>query len=226
MKNVILARVLPFAVFMAFIGIEEIVKLFPVGIHGESQFATTQYLYPLRAVTVALLLAFLFRSYKEVSFCDLLRPAPVALSVMAGTAVFFLWINMDWALSSKPVGYDPTVFQNQGVRMAMTGIRLFGAVIVVPVMEELFWRSFVLRYLIDNDFSKVEIGTFTWPSFIICSILFGLEHHYVFAGIMAGAAYNLLLYRTKSIMLCVVAHAVTNLLLGIYVLSTGSWHFW
>jgi CAAX prenyl protease-like protein len=110
--------------------------------------------------------------------------------------------------------------------MFMIGARLAGAVLLVPVMEELFWRSFLIRYLIETDFSKVPIGQFTWASCIITVVLFGLEHNLILAGIMAGLAYNLLLYFTRSIFHCTLSHAVTNLLLGLYVLQTGNWHFW
>jgi CAAX prenyl protease-like protein len=61
---------------------------------------------------------------------------------------------------------------------------------------------------------------------LICAVLFGLEHNLILAGIMAGVAYSLLLYWTKSIYQCILAHAVTNLVLGIYVLQTGYWQFW
>ena len=93
-------------------------------------------------------------------------------------------------------------------------------------MEEIFWRSFLIRYIISSDFEKIPIGRFTWSSFLISTVLFGLEHNLFLAGMMAGIAYNLLLYRTKSLAHCIFAHAVTNLLLGIYVLATGKWQFW
>jgi hypothetical protein len=93
-------------------------------------------------------------------------------------------------------------------------------------MEELFWRSFLLRYIINSDFMSVRVGTYTLFSFLVGSGLFGLEHTLVLAGIMAGIAYSLLLYWTKSIYQCVLSHAVTNFVLGIYVLQTGYWQFW
>ena len=108
----------------------------------------------------------------------------------------------------------------------MTFFRIAGAVLVVPLMEELFWRSFLIRYIIDKNFDSVRMGTFTWASFLITAVLFGFEHNYILAGIMAGVFYNLLLYKTRSLAQCVLAHAVTNLALAIYVVSTGKWQFW
>ena len=70
------------------------------------------------------------------------------------------------------------------------------------------------------------MGLFTWPSFLVTSALFAVEHDRWLVGLMAGVAYNLLFYRTKSLYACMVAHGVTNLALGIYVLRTGQWTFW
>jgi CAAX prenyl protease-like protein len=112
------------------------------------------------------------------------------------------------------------------MRLVLTASRLFGAALVVPVMEELFWRSFLIRYIVNSDFTKVPVGLFSWGSFAITVVLFGLEHHYLIAGMMAGIAYNLLLYRSRSLAHCILAHGVTNLVLGWYVLQTGAWHFW
>jgi hypothetical protein len=53
-----------------------------------------------------------------------------------------------------------------------------------------------------------------------------MEHNMFLAGILAGAIYNLLLYYTKSLSQCVLAHAVTNLALGFFVLLSQKWYFW
>jgi uncharacterized protein len=79
-----------------------------------------------------------------------------------------LWINMDWGWATVGTagGFDPSVFPRGWVRTTMIGFRMAGAVVVVPVMEELFWRSFVARWLVDPDFAKDPVGAFTpvyWP---------------------------------------------------------------
>jgi CAAX prenyl protease-like protein len=139
-----------------------------------------------------------------------------------------VWVNLDqsFATLGEPEGFNISVFENNILKASMIFFRMAGAVIVVPVMEEIFWRSFLLRFIIKNEFTSIPIGCFTWMSFLITIVLFGLEHNYYIAGIMAGIAYNLLLYRTKSIAQCILSHAVTNCALGIYVLSTGHWNFW
>jgi CAAX prenyl protease-like protein len=139
-----------------------------------------------------------------------------------------MWIIMDFpaAIMGTLRGFDPNFLREDAARIFLTASRLAGASLVVPVMEELFWRSFLIRYVISPDFSRIPIGSFTWPSFLITAVLFGLEHNLFVAGILAGIAYNLLLYYTRSLSACILAHAVTNFTLGVYVLQTGKWHFW
>ena len=228
MKSEALPRILPFALFMAFIGLEEAVRF----LDGRGIIVIDEqhllYLYPLKALSVFFTLLYFWKKYDEINLRDLLAPVRTALAVAIGLVVFVLWVNMDWAFATlgKPAGYDPTVLPEGLARNAAVAIRLFGAALVVPVMEELFWRSFLLRYIIDPDFIKVPIGRLTWPSFLITTLLFGLEHHFFFAGMAAGALYNFLLSRTRSIALCMLAHGITNLLLGVYVLRTSEWGFW
>jgi hypothetical protein len=92
-------------------------------------------------------------------------------------------------------------------------------------MEELFWRSFALRFVIDSKIRSVQLGTFTWFSFILVSLAFGFEHHRWLPGILAGMAYAALLYRTRNLFSPILAHAVTNFLLSIYVFGTAQWQY-
>jgi len=228
MTKSLLYRVVPFALFMGFVGLQQGLEwmvqrgLFPL---TEQQLL---YLYPIKALLVGLLLVLFFRHYREFRFSDFTNLKTTLGSVLLGLLVFILWINMNWKFTtfSTGNGFDPTLVPAAGARNLLIFFRLFGAALVVPVMEELFWRSFLLRYIINSNFESIAIGAFTWSSFAIGSVLFGLEHNLILAGVMAGVAYNLLLYRTKSICQCVLAHAVTNLALGIYVLQTGNWQFW
>lgn len=213
---------------MAFIGLEELLRyLKNAGILDFSD-ETVYLLYPVKAAFVGLALLLLWSRYSEIRLGDILKLPSTLVSVATGIVVFVLWINMDWpfATMGSPAGYDPTVFEGGPVRTGLILARLAGAVLIVPVMEELFWRSFLLRYIIKPDFIKVAVGEFAWGAFLITTVLFGLEHNLWLAGMMAGAAYNLLLYYTKSVTQTIIAHAATNLLLGIYVLHTGQWRFW
>lgn len=223
-----LPRIFPFALFMVFIGLGEVLQWLEKADFLSLDKAFYHYLYPIKTFAVLLALAFFWRRYDELLLKDLGHLRNTLLSLGTGLFVFVLWVNMDFpfAIIGSPQGFDPNIFADSSVRTAMILIRMAGAVIIVPVMEELFWRSFLARYLIDKDFWRVPIGVFTTSSFGISALLFGLEHNLFLAGIMAGICYNLLLYFTKSVSQCILSHALTNLCLGIYVLATGKWYFW
>lgn len=228
MKTRTLAHILPFAVFMSFIAIEGLLPWL-----GNSGIITMQpadslYLYPIKTITVGLLLVYFRKQYHEIDIKQMAQPSTFFTAALAGVIVFVLWIRMDWLLPfQKPVpGYNPNLITDDLHRTVLIGFRLAGASIVVPIMEEIFWRSYIARMIINQDFESVKVGTFTWTSFLVTVLLFGFEHQFIIAGLMAGVIYHALLYRTKSIAACIFAHSVTNLLLGIYVLKTEAWPFW
>lgn len=221
-------RLAPFALYMSFVGLQECLG-FLCGkgvVCLPDQFVL--WLYPVKALSVAVLICYFGKHYQEICFRELLKPAYTLVSIVTGITVFALWIRLDFTLPlvGNAQGFNPDILQSQSARIFMIAVRLSGAVLVVPVMEELFWRSFLIRYIIGQEFARIPIGTFTWTSFLISSLLFGFEHHLFLAGIIAGIAYNLLLYHTRSIAHCITAHAVTNLALGIYVISAGKWYLW
>jgi Type II CAAX prenyl endopeptidase Rce1-like len=145
------------------------------------------------------------------------------LAVIVGLMAIAIWIGID-PYYPKP-GNGAAVFDSSG-KWVFIGFRVAGAVIVVPLMEELFWRAFLIRYIVNEDFKKVPVGTFTWPSFAITVALFGAEHHEWLAGAICGMLYNWLLYKRKDVFSCVVAHAVSNAALAAWVLARGDWKFW
>ncbi len=218
------SRVLPFAVYMLFTMAYDLLKpIVPGGIIADN---FTAIMYPVKIAAVTALLLYFWRSYDELRL-DGLKTLHIFGAVATGVIVFIFWINMDWGFATfgSSESYDPRVLP-QNPYYAFLAVRLAGTAFVVPVFEEIFWRSFVLRYIIHQNFLAVRIGTFTWMSFLISSLLFGSEHYLWLAGIMAGIFYNLLLYWSRNIYACIIAHGVTNLLLGIYVIRTGSWQFW
>lgn len=221
-------RYFPFAVFMGFIGLDEFIRF----LSGQGLFTleatSLYYLYPVKTLTVGYLLYLFKEQYHELNFRDLTSLPATLASCGIGLLVFTLWIKMDWTLGAAgmPQGFNPALLPGRNTQITMTFFRIAGAVLIVPLMEELFWRSFLIRYLINKNFDNVRMGTFTWMSFLLTVVFFGLEHNYINAGIMAGIFYNLLLYRTRSLAQCVLSHAVTNLALAIYVVYTGKWQFW
>lgn len=211
-----LARVLPFAAYIALLVVESFV---PAGAAG-------QWLYAAQIGLAALLVALFWPRYAELHRPRAARPADWGLAIAVGVVVCVLWINLDfeWARFGEGRGIGATVTET-GADAAGVALRLLGAVAVVPVMEELFWRSFLLRWLDKPAFLTVEPAQVSVRSLVICALLFALEHHLWLAGMVAGLAYGWLYTRTRTLWPVVVAHAVTNLLLELWVHRTGSWQF-
>jgi CAAX prenyl protease-like protein len=105
---------------------------------------------------------------------------------------------------------------------------MLGLVLIVPLFEELFWRSFVVRWIIEPDqFREVPIGRITPVAAAITAALFAVEHPAEWLpALLTGGLWAGLLWQTKSVSACFVSHAVANLGLGVYVLTTGAWKFW
>ena len=208
--------VVPFIIFLA---LTEAGRYFPAHAH---------LLYIFKTITVGGLLWFWHRSYAS-DFSFKLSMGGYLSAVIVGLFVLAIWILPDKIFPQYGTDevFNPFSFNiHQFAAYALIAVRLIGAAIVVPVMEELFWRSFLLRYLVNPDFKKVSLGTFSWFSFIAVVILFGVEHHRLIQGMIAGIIYTALVIRQKSLRGCILAHGVTNLGLGVYVISTQSWEFW
>lgn len=222
-------RSLPFAAYMAFIALAQGLVWLNQSAPGLASWgpAADLWLYSVKTAVVLGALAFFWPRYDELKGRPFGGGGDVVGAVAVGLVVYLAWVRMDWpwAMQGTPSGYDP-FRAGEGLGTVLAGIRLFGAVVVVPVMEELFWRSFLLRYVIEPRFESVRLGTFTPLSFLITVVLFGFEHHLWLAGMLAGAAYTILLYRTGRLWPCILAHAVTNLALGAHVLVTQQWYWW
>lgn len=219
-------RILPFAAYMSFLAISAGLGEALGNADGTTQFINL-WLYPIKTVIVGGLLVFIWSRCEELAQPVFKNMGEAALAAGVGILVYVLWVHMDWpwAMQGEAAGYNPFVASG-AIGLVLAGTRIFGASIVVPVMEELFWRSFLIRYIINARFKTVALGTFSLASFALTVILFGLEHHLWLAGMMAGAAYNFLLYQTRRLWPCIVAHGVTNLILGFHVLATGEWQWW
>jgi len=208
--------VLPFVVFLL---LTEPVQYFP---------ALKPFLYITKTVIVGALLWFWRHEYAadiapKLSFSECLT------AVFCGLLALLIWIVPEAYLFQvgQSSGFNPyALADSKGAAIGLIAVRLIGASLVVPIMEELFWRSFLMRYLINPDFRSVPVGAFSWFSFMGVAIVFGFEHHRVIVGIIVGLLYNLLLIRQKKLKGAILAHGVTNLGLGIYVILTDSWMFW
>jgi len=189
-------------------------------------FASADYwIYPLQTILCGGMLIWFRREY------DFARLRNIAFTIFVGVFVFVLWISPQQFLgfAGRNAGFNPDIFANQALLYwATVSFRFLRLVVVVPLVEEIFWRGFLLRFLISEDFARVGFGTFSWLSFAVVSVAFGFSHSvddWIAAG-LTGAIYNGVAYRTKSLWSCVLAHATTNLLLGGWIMATKQWGFW
>lgn len=216
----IFVRSLPFGLYILFLVVEGLLPDWAPGFDA-------RWLYPVKAGLVALALAVLWRHYSELkvwglSFSNLL------LSVFVGIVVLALWVNLDagWMLMGEVgEGYNP-IDDAGRIDWLLVAFRIAGAALVVPLMEELFWRSFLQRWVQQQDFLALDPARIGVKAMFIASALFAIEHLQWFAGLIAGLAYGWLYIRTRTLWAPIVAHAVTNGLLGAYVVATGQWSFW
>ncbi len=132
-------------------------------------------------------------------------------------------------------GYNPWEYiANPLVLFAFVAIRLLGPVLVVPIMEEVFWRDWLWRGMIaPNNYRMAKVGEFDWTAFLVTSFAFSVVHPQRLVAVGWGLLVAWLLIRTRSLGAIIVMHAVTNLLLGVYVLTAGpvfgwknEWYFW
>jgi CAAX prenyl protease-like protein len=111
-------------------------------------------------------------------------------------------------------------------RVSFLAVRLTGLVAVVPLMEELFWRGFLARYLISAEFEQVKYGRFTTVSFAVVTLVFAAVHPELVSAILWCAGVNLVLMATRNLWAAITMHAVTNALLGAYILWSQRWELW
>jgi CAAX prenyl protease-like protein len=158
------------------------------------------------------------------------------LGLIVGVVGIFQWIGMQLFLQRyseffRPGEnvFDPTkVYSSPAMLWTFIAMRMIGAVIVVPVMEELFWRDYGWRSILaPNDFKLARVGEWGWAPFLIISGVFAVVHgNWWLTSIVWALMIGLLLVYTKSLGACIIAHATTNLLLALYVLWTQDWSFW
>jgi hypothetical protein len=183
------------------------------------------------AILVVVLLAF---SRNALSF-RLNRPGA---SFGIGVLVFVLWVAPDLLV---PGWHHSKIFSNgifgsfetstpvEGMNDPIfLALRSMRAIILVPIIEELFWRAWLPRWFDDmDDFRRVPLGQYSRAAFWLTAVLFASEHGALWdVGLMAGIIYNEWMRRTRSLGDLILAHAVTNALLSGYVLMSGKWEYW
>ena len=208
----------PFAAFLLLLGLLDLLKGLGV---SNSQY----WVFPLQTLVCGGLVLFFWKQYR------LTVPRGYLFTLAVALLAFGIWVAPQ-ALFGRPPrldGFDPTVFPPGSPNCwATLAFRFLRMAVVVPFVEEIFWRGFLLRYLIREDFESVPFGSFTWRSFGIVTVFFMLEHQPADypAALLTGALFNWIAIRTRSLSSCILAHAITNLLLGFYIMATRQWGFW
>jgi exosortase E/protease (VPEID-CTERM system) len=177
------------------------------------------WLYPLRVVAGALALWVCRKAYTGWRWTLSWQ----ALAIRAGTAL--LWIVL--VSFQAPANREATAL-SEDVPAVWAALwwcfRGVGYVVIMPVIEELAFRGYLLRRLQAADFEEVSPGRFSWLSFLVSSGAFGALHGRCWlAGTTAGMLFALALYRRGRLADAVTAHAATNSLIAAYVLATGNW---
>jgi uncharacterized protein len=157
------------------------------------------------------------------------------LSILLGAAVFVLWVAPDVLfpgyrhhLENGLIGAAKSSL-SQGARAsaAILTLRTIRAVAIVPIIEELFWRAWMMRWIINPEFRKIRLGTYAPFAFWMVAVLFASEHGpYWDVGLATGIIYNWWMVRTRSLGDLILTHAVTNACLSVYVIAAGKWEYW
>lgn len=219
------ARILPFALFMLFVAIG---SALPPPLPAAPGELDTRWIYAARAIVGGVAILWLWPKFIELRWGPGLRAGDWLLATASGIGVLVIWVLLDegWVTFELAGGFDPRQHGSEAIDWRLTIMRLLGMAVVVPVMEELFWRSYLMRWLERQAFLKVDPASVGARALLISSAVFALEHNQWLAGFIAGLVYGWLYLRTGKLWVPVIAHAVTNGGLGAYILVTHDWRFW
>jgi len=210
----LLARVVPFVLFVLVTGLQG--KLFP-----NSAF----WIYLIKTLLGAWMVWEMWPLVPEMRWKVSLE------GILCGVIVFAVWVGLD-SFYPKFVKADDAwnvnrVFgEGAAAGWFFVVVRLVGSTLVVPHLEEVFYRSFIYRYISRPDFQAEPLGAFSWKPFLVASAIFGLQHREWLAGILCGFAYQGLVCWRRRLGDAMTAHATTNFLLGCWVVWKGEWGFW
>ena len=214
----------PFMLFMAIMALGELVAHFGDGFAAWPLAFPRYWVFPLQTLVCGAFILYWWRTY------DFQWRKGAWFGLVMGVVVLAIWISPQWLPHAvgRTEGFDPWFFGNGAAFVLNTSVRMLRLVVIVPLLEEIFWRGFLMRHLIRDPFDEVPVGSFSPWSFLLVTLAFGLAHWGpdFWPAIVTGALYNVVAIRTRSLGACVFAHATTNLLLGVYIFRTGQWGFW
>jgi len=210
----VVARVAPFLIFLALTVCQ-----------GKFGAASAYWFYFVKTIVAAWLI------WEMRPFVAEMRWAFSWEAILVGVAVFAIWVGLDpfyRHLGKFGAPWNPNEQFGNGSTLAwlMMVTRIFGSTFFVPPLEEVFYRSFLYRYLARQNFLSVPLNQFLpWP-FLATAAVFGFSHSEWLAGILCGMAYQWLVLRKNRLGDAMTAHAITNFLLGVWIVWKHAWHFW
>ena len=165
-----------------------------------------------------------------------LSPLRFFTGLLAGILVTVLWIVPEispfyrtwfcWPIGSLPAAStDPSPYDPAVCGWTLTVAKLVGSAFVIAPVEEVFFRSFLYRWLQKRDFLSIPLSRFDLSAFLWMVFLFTLEHDRPLAAALAGAVYGFAAIRF-GLASAIIAHVTTNLLLALHVIFSGAWAFW
>lgn len=152
-------------------------------------------------------------------------------AVAVGVGVWVIWVGLDGfypKLTKAGAVWNPHTHFGSGATLAwfFVAVRIIGSSLVVPPLEEVFYRSFFYRCITRTDFQSVPLGHFSWVPFFVNAGVFGFAHREWLAGILCAMAYQWLVIRKRRLGDAMTAHAITNFLLAMWVVGKSDWKFW
>ncbi len=190
---------------------------------------TFDYLYPIRVVAVLLVLAW-YRDEYTSGFRAQLQSRPVLswAPIAIGVLVYLIWIGTVFLFGAHETRPAPEELMAMSAPLRVTWLiaRVFGAVVTVPIVEELAFRGFLLRRIIGARFTQVPYEKWSWPAVLLSSLAFAALHQQWLGGFAAGLLFAYAQKRRGLLSDAIVAHAVSNALIAIQVLAGGYWSLW
>jgi len=152
-------------------------------------------------------------------------------AIAVGILIFGIWIGLNGFYpkfsATGATGNPFTIFGNgSALGWFFIGVHILGMTLVVPPLEEVFYRSCLYRSFASRNFLAMPLNRFLPLPFFATAIVFGFSHNEWLAGILCGAAYQWLVIRKNRLGDAMTAHAITNFLLGVWIVWRGAWNFW
>lgn len=213
-------RAAPFIVYVAALALIDAFNLF-TGSSGE------QWTYAVKIGLTSVALVYFWNAYSELRERVWTSADELVVTVLVGLAVLLVWVGIDHPVLrfSDREGFAPINASGQ-LQWAWVILRIAGSALVVPLIEELFWRSFLMRWIDQRNFLALPAKSVSWFAVLLTSAVFALEHNEWFAGLLAGLAYAWLYKHYNRLWPAIIAHAVTNLGLGVWIVYAREWTYW